>query len=215
MKTITRIVTAALLAAALLVPAAASAAMSSVSMSGAESVKAGEVITIAVTYRGESLGYVNGHLTYDVERLEYLSGGSSQGNTGLVQLKQYADNADGKLSFQVKFRAVKAGSVKLSLETLETQNLDGDAAMGTPSSGMTVQVAEGAGESQAAAEEPSETSKAEESQSVQQAMEPQKAEAGETAEQESRGIPYPILAAAAVVIAGLILVIAVRLRKKQ
>lgn len=221
MKQITRVITAVLLVMALAVPQAAFGASSAVSMSGARTVKNGDMITIKVTYKGESLGYVNGHLTYDTRRLEYVSGGSSQGNAGLVQLKQYADNADGKLSFKVKFRAVSVGSVNLSLETLETQNLDGDADMGTPSAGMTVDIVKSSSGAQSSEPSSSETSSSsEESETSQPEAQTQEAEStqaeDETSDPEKDGsVSYPVLLIAAIVIAALILIIVMRLKKKR
>lgn len=221
MKQIMRVITAVLLLVTLMAPQAAFGASSSVSLSGAKTAKAGEVVTIKVTYRGDSLGYVNGHLTYDTRRLEYVSGGSSQGNAGLVQLKQYADNAEGILSFKVKFRAVGAGSVNLSLETLETQNLDGDADMGTPSASMTLDIVKNRSSSQSPEPPSSETrSSSEESETSQlttesQEMESTQAEDEQNSQEKEGSIPYPLLLVAGIVIAALILVIAIRLKKKR
>lgn len=204
---------------ALAVPQAAFGASSAVSMSGARTVKNGDMITIKVTYKGESLGYVNGHLTYDTRRLEYVSGGSSQGNAGLVQLKQYADNADGKLSFKVKFRAVSAGSVNLSLETLETQNLDGDADMGTPSAGMTVDIVKSSSGAQSSEPSSSETGSSSEepetSQTEAQTQESTQAEDETSGPEKDGSASYSVLLIAAIVIAALILIIVMRLKKKR
>ena len=120
MKRRIQIITAVLLLLTMLVPASVFGADSSVSITGGKSAKVGDTVTVTVTYRGDALGYVNGQLTYDNSKMEYLSGGSSQGDAGLVELKEYASDASGKLSFQVKFRAVDSGSVALNLETLET-----------------------------------------------------------------------------------------------
>lgn len=219
MKQITRVITAVLLVMALAVPQAAFGASSAVSMSGARTVKNGDMITIKVTYKGESLGYVNGHLTYDTRRLEYVSGGSSQGNAGLVQLKQYADNADGKLSFKVKFRAVSAGSVNLSLETLETQNLDGDADMGTPSAGMTVDIVKSSSGAQSSEPSSSETGSSSEepetSQTEAQTQESTQAEDETSGPEKDGSASYSVLLIAAIVIAALILIIVMRLKKKR
>lgn len=204
---------------ALLVPSVAFAASSSVSVSGG-SAQVGKTVTVTVTYKGSSLGYVNGHLTYDNSKLEYVSGGSSQGDAGLVELKSYAGDASGKISFKVKFKAKASGDVKLSLETLETQNLDGDQSMGNPSAGSTVKITGAAATTEASKE--SSTSKettaeettqpassaADDESSMDQAQEQQNDETGS-------GISYPLLIGLAAVILILIALIIWKLRRKK
>lgn len=63
-------------------------AASSVTISGGDSVKGGDSFTVAVTFGGGSVGRVDGQLTYDTDKLTYISGGSSSGNTGYIQLKR-------------------------------------------------------------------------------------------------------------------------------
>ena len=59
-------------------------AASTVSISGGDQVKGGETFTVTVTYSGSQIGSVNGSMTYDTSKLNYLSGGSSSGNTGYI-----------------------------------------------------------------------------------------------------------------------------------
>lgn len=210
-------VTAALILTVLF-PAVVSAASAAVSMSGNKVANIGDTITVTVTYRGDSLGYVNGHLTYNTDALEYVSGGSSRGNTGLVQLKTYADNAGGKLSFKVKFRAAGAGSAKLNLETLETQNLDGDADMGTPSAGMTVKIAEVA-ESRTSETESSSTaqSRTVESSDTEPSEAAESSEiTGESENQmpEKNILSYLVLLIAGLAVIVLIVLVVIRMKKK-
>ena len=54
-------------------------AASTVSISGGDQVKGGETFTVTVTYSGAQIGSVNGSMTYDTNKLNYLSGGSSNG----------------------------------------------------------------------------------------------------------------------------------------
>ena len=63
-------------------------AASSVTISGGDSVKGGDTFTVAVTFGGGSVGRVDGQLTYDTDKLTYISGGSSSGNSGYIQLKK-------------------------------------------------------------------------------------------------------------------------------
>ena len=212
MKRIRNILTAVILLV-MMFPAVAFAAGANVSMTGG-TVKVGEIITVTVTYRGNALGYVNGMLSYDNSKLQYLSGGSSQGDAGLVELKSYADNAGGKLSFRVKFKAVSSGAVALNLETLETQNLDGDQSLGTPSAGSSVQIAASQEETVTTATSEEETT--ESARPTQQEASSQQGPAsGNTdAEEKEVHVNYPVLGGIAVVLLALIAVILMRLKKK-
>ena len=63
-------------------------AASMVSVTGADEVAGGDIFTVTVTFDGESIGRVIGDITYDTEILTYISGGSSSGNVGYVELKK-------------------------------------------------------------------------------------------------------------------------------
>lgn len=213
------IMTAVMMFAVMLIPGMAFAASSSVSISGGGSAQVGKTVTVTVTYKGSNLGYVNGQMTYDNSKLEYVSGGSSKGDTGLVQLKTYADDASGKLSFTVKFKATGSGSVNLNLETLETQNIDGDQSMGTPSASKTVKVtaAAKADENTKATTETKETTQ-EETTMQENTMPADEDSSSEPAEQEGdsgSGMNYWILGGSAIVLLSLIAVIAVILHKRK
>lgn len=221
MKRRIQIITAVLLLLTMLVPASVFGADSSVSITGGKSAKVGDTVTVTVTYRGDALGYVNGQLTYDNSKMEYLSGGSSQGDAGLVELKEYASDASGKLSFQVKFQAVDSGSVALNLETLETQNLDGDQSMGTPSASRTLRITG----SQSAATDSSQedaTTEPETDASTEatetgetQTTESESGEPSDTADSgEENGVNFVVVGVIAAVILILIAIIAIALRRK-
>lgn len=122
-----------------MVPNAVYGAETSVSISGGGTVSQGQTVTVTVKYTGTSLGYVNGSLTYNNANLQYLSGGSSQGDSGLVQLKTWSDDASGKIIFNLKFKAVKSGTADMSVSTSETQDLDGQS-MGAPSASKSISV---------------------------------------------------------------------------
>ena len=213
MKRRIKILTVALVLMAMLVPSAAFAAASSVSISGGGSVAVGKTITVTVTYKGSALGYVNGQLTYDNRKLEYISGGSSQGDAGLVSLKTHAGDTSGKISFKVKFKGVGAGNVNLALETLETRNLDEDQSLGTPSSNKTVNVTA----ADTATTKPTEESNTNET--TEAAIAP--TEAAEATDQQQNdseqgfGVSYPLLIGIAAVIILLIVVIVRKLRGKK
>lgn len=142
MKNRIRMIAVMVMTAVLLLPVIVLAADTNVSISGGSQVKEGETTTVTVTYTGDSLGFVDGELRYDSDSLEYLSGGSSQGNTGLVQLKRWSDDASGVITFSLKFRGLREGTVNLNLKTYETQNLDG-IGMSRPSANQSVEVMEG------------------------------------------------------------------------
>lgn len=222
MKRRIQIITAVLLLLTMLVPASVFGADSSVSITGGKSAKVGDTVTVTVTYRGDALGYVNGQLTYDNSKMEYLSGGSSQGDAGLVELKEYASDASGKLSFQVKFRAVDSGSVALNLETLETQNLDGDQSMGTPSASRTLRIT-GSQSTESDSSQASTTTEPETDASTEstetgetQTMESESnGEPSDTADSgEESGVNFVVVGVIAAVILILIAIIAIALRRK-
>ncbi len=82
-----------------------------------------EEATINVTYAGENLGRVSGTLDYDTEVLSYLGGGSSEGDTGHIQLKE-ASSDGSSVSFQLRFRVLKAGSSAVKVTTQEAFDMD-------------------------------------------------------------------------------------------
>jgi len=121
----------------LLMTGPACAASTSVEISSG-TVKSGSVSVITVKYKGSGLGRVNGMLRYDSGYLEYISGGSSSGNGGAVQLKEGSDNGR-TVVFKLKFKGVKAGRTSLKIDTSETYDLD-EQDMGTPSAEKTVEI---------------------------------------------------------------------------
>lgn len=159
MKNRIRMTAVMVMTAVLLLPVIVLAADTSVSISGGGPVKEGETTTVTVTYKGDSLGFVDGELRYDSDSLEYLSGGSSQGNSGVVQLKRWSDNASGVITFSLKFRGIHEGTVDLDLKTYETQNLDG-IGMSRPSANQSVKVMEGEQQTTAVQTETQETTTA-------------------------------------------------------
>ncbi|MEG2323825.1 MAG: hypothetical protein RSA73_03305 [Anaerovoracaceae bacterium] len=109
-----------------------------VKIGGDAKVKAGETFTVTVKYSGRSLGMVNGDLTYDTNAISYISGGSSSGDGGLVQLKKASEGKT--VAFKVKFKGVKGGKSTLKLTTNEAYDLDGKS-LSTPSSSKSITVA--------------------------------------------------------------------------
>lgn len=111
-------------------------AASSVSISGGDSVKGGDTFTLTVTYSGDNIGRVDGQMTYDTDKLTYISGGSSSGNTGYIQLKEFGS---GSITFNVKFQAVSEGSTEVKVSTNEMYSMD-DEYLDNPSGSKTVNI---------------------------------------------------------------------------
>ena len=126
----------ALLLAGYLASADADAA-STVSVTGGDNVTGGEIFTITVTFDGDSIGRVSGDVTYDTEMLSYISGGSSSGNVGYVELKKAGTGEP--LAFDLKFQALKEGSTELTVSTSEMYDL-GEMFLDTPTASKTVNI---------------------------------------------------------------------------
>ena len=112
------------------VPQGAFAASLDLASECAGSIAEGETLTVNIKYSSDYLDSVNGSVRYDTGSLEYLSGGSSTGDGGLVKLKGSADN--GKIvAFTLSFKAIKTGTTAVEISTEEAYDLDGKA-MNTP-----------------------------------------------------------------------------------
>ena len=85
-------------------------AASSVSISGGDNVKGGDTFNVAVTFSGGDVGRVDAQMTYDTDQLTYISGGTSKGNTGYIQLK--SAGTEGAIVFNIKFQAISDGSAR-------------------------------------------------------------------------------------------------------
>ena len=118
-------------------------AASTVSISGDSSAKGGEIFTVTVTFDGDSIGRVIGDITYDTEMLAYVSGGSSSGNVGYVELKKAGTGE--ALVFDLKFQALKEGSTDITVSTSEMYDLN-ENFMDTPSATGTITVSGNADE---------------------------------------------------------------------
>ena len=116
------------------VPAAAG---SSVVISGSKSVNQGESFTVTVTFKGDDIGRVDGQMTYDSSVLSYVSGGSSKGDNGYIEL---ADAGTGEeLTFNLKFKASGEGTTSLKVTTQGVYNLE-EEYIDAPSGAMQVSV---------------------------------------------------------------------------
>ncbi len=121
-------------------------AASSVVISGGDNVKGGDTFTVAVTFSGGNIGRVDAHLTYDTDKLTYLSGGSSTGNSGYVQLKM--GGTDGSVTFNLEFQAISEGSTTLEVKTREMYDTDESYMDETPSASKTISISGSAAQDQ-------------------------------------------------------------------
>lgn len=112
-------------------------AASAVNINCSDNVKGGETFTIAVVFSGGDVGRVDAQMTYDTDDLTYISGGTSKGNTGYVQLK--SAGTEGAIVFNLKFQAITDGNAEVQVTTNEMYDLD-ERTMGTPSAYKTIAV---------------------------------------------------------------------------
>lgn len=112
-------------------------AETSVTVSGGDNVKGGDTFIVAVTFGDGSVGRVDAQLTYDTDKLTYISGGSSSGNSGYIQLKKAG--TDGSITFNLKFQAITEGDTTLSVSTNEMYDLD-EINMDRPSASKNVSI---------------------------------------------------------------------------
>ena len=114
-------------------------AASTVSIGCSSSVKGGETFTVNVAFGGGSVGRVIAYMNYDASKISYISGGSSTGDTGYIQLNEAG--IDGTISFELKFRALKDGDTTLEVITNEIYDLDKMILDDQPSASKTITIA--------------------------------------------------------------------------
>lgn len=112
-------------------------AASAVSINCSDSIKGGETFTVAVVFSGGDVGRVDAQMYYDTDDLTYISGGTSKGDTGYVQLK--SAGTEGAIVFNLKFQALTDGASQVQVTTNEMYDLD-EREMGTPSANKTINV---------------------------------------------------------------------------
>lgn len=128
-------------------------AASSVYINCSDSVKGGETFTVAVVFSGGDVGRVDAQMTYDTDELTYISGGTSKGDTGYIQLKRAG--TEGAIVFNIKFQALTDGDADVEVTTNEMYDLD-ERAMGTPSAYKTIAIQGDASSDQVITEPPDE-----------------------------------------------------------
>lgn len=139
MRNILKKIAVIIVAAMIIVPATTfdAHASSSVSVIGGDNVKGGEVFTVTITFDGDDIGRVVGDITYDTDMLSYISGGSSTGNVGYVELRNAGTGEP--LKFELEFQALKEGETVLTVAASEMYDL-GEGYMDTPSATKTVTI---------------------------------------------------------------------------
>ena len=90
-------------------------AASTVNISTKDTIKGGETFTVAVSFSGGDISRVDAQMTYDTDMLMYISGGSSIGNTGFIDLSKAG--TDGSVVFNLEFQAIAEGNVMLDVTT--------------------------------------------------------------------------------------------------
>ncbi len=180
-------------------------AASSVTISANDNVKGGDTFTVAVTFGGGSVGRVDAALTYDTDSLTYISGGSSSGNTGYIQLSQAG--TDGSVTFNIKFQAVSDGDTAVSVSTYEMYDLNESYMDEQPSASKTIKISGDADSDQLITETSSPDKPEKETEPKGVDEKPDNDASGSTG--------TLMLIAAAVVLAVLIIIVAVILNKKK
>lgn len=128
-------------------------AATTVTMSGGDNVKGGDTFYVAVTFGGGDVGRVDAQITYDTGKLTYISGGTSTGNAGYINLSKAG--TEGSVTFNIKFQAVSDGSTTLQLTTYDLFDLD-EMPMGeNPSASKTINISGNAGNEQVITQETS------------------------------------------------------------
>lgn len=214
-----RTVVSILLVAALavLLTAVQSFADVGISVKGAASLDQGEGYTVTVVFSGEDLGRVDGQATYDTSKLSYVSGGSSSGDNGYIELKEAGTGED--ITFKLKFKAIGAGTTNINVSTNGIYNLE-EELIGSPSSTQQVTINDEDVEPQEETEEstePEETAEPADTEDSGQAAEPSDAE---NAASDDGGMPgimkvfIGVAAAALVLLIALLTASAVRRRRR-
>ena len=180
-------------------------AATSVSIGGKTSVNAGESFTVTVTFSSDNLGRVDGQMTYDTSVLSYVSGGSSSGDNGYIELKDAGTGED--LTFKIKFKAKNAGNSALKVSTNGVYNLE-EEYVDAPSASASVNVKGSAETTETTTEKTTEeTSSSEVTEPEVESSEEYVTEAQADA---GSGIPAPILflaGIAALALAGVIIML--------
>lgn len=121
-----KIITVLILCIITALPQSVFAASLNLNAESSSNISAGENFTVDVKYSSDYLDSIKGSVSYDTDCLEYISGGSSAGDGGIIKLRGSSD--DGKtITFNLKFKALKTGTASVAISTEEAYDLDGKA----------------------------------------------------------------------------------------
>lgn len=91
-------------------------------VSGGDKVKGGDTFFVAVNIGGGNVGRVDAQMNYDTNKLTYISGGTSDGNAGYVNLSKAG--TDGSIQFNIKFQAISDGDTSVDVTVYEVYDLN-------------------------------------------------------------------------------------------
>lgn len=128
-------------------------AASSVVISAPDNISGGDTFSVNVIFNGDNIGRVSAGLSYDTDQLTYISGGSSQENSGYVDLNLAGTGE--AIAFSLKFQAVKDGQTSLDVETHELYDLDEKYVLERPSASKTITINGSAADNQVVTKETS------------------------------------------------------------
>ena len=121
-----KIITVLILCIITALPQSVFAASLNLNAESSSNISVGENFTVDVKYSSDYLDSIKGSVSYDTDCLEYISGGSSAGDGGIIKLRGSSD--DGKtITFNLKFKALKTGTASVAISTEEAYDLDGKA----------------------------------------------------------------------------------------
>lgn len=115
-----------------LIPVSVFAAGMSLSASST-TVNVGDTVTVTVNFQGSKIYGARASFSYDSSVLEFT------GSFGDIAVYDQSLTGQSSLSEKLTFKAKKAGSSKVSVNTIEFIDVDG-ASLGTPSSSITINV---------------------------------------------------------------------------
>lgn len=124
-------------------------AASTVNISTKDTIQGGETFVVTVSFGNGDISRIDAYMEYDTDMLKYISGGTSEGNTGYIQLKKAG--TDGSVVFNIEFQAITEGNAILDVDVNEIYNFD-EQPMEKPSASKSITI-----EGNAAAEEIVET----------------------------------------------------------
>lgn len=108
------------------------------------SIKAGQTFTLTVIVDSSdgNIGNVEARITYDEEMLEVVSSDDYvNGNAGLLVINDNSDDSDNNKNYNIKFKALKKGSVKIQVsDSPVVYDFDDDSQMTVKTNELTLTI---------------------------------------------------------------------------